>query len=630
MEQLIENTPATMAYRVLARKYRPQNFSDLIGQEAIVCTLNNAFKTGRIAQAWMLTGIRGVGKTTTARILARALNYKTKDIDQPTTLFDTLGEHCAQIIEGRHIDVIEMDAASHTGIDDIREIIEQIRYRPVSARYKIYIIDEVHMLSTQAFNGLLKTLEEPPPHVKFIFATTEIRKVPITILSRCQRFNLQRIETTVLVTHLRKVAQLEKVEAQDQALFMIARAAEGSVRDALSIFDQAIAYGNGKVDATAVSLMLGLTDQSRIIDLFESLMKGNIVNALHELRNQYNRGADPFVILTELADFNHLITRLRLTPEIIENLSLTEEERSRSLNFSQKLSIRVLSRSWQMLLKGLQEVNQAPHPIQAAEMLLIRLAHIADLPTLDEALTKLTQEKKTPIIVENHSSQESINESNLIKTEVAHSYTSSPISDTLQNQSSCSPEYIKIKTSEKIDFCNKIETRENVQTNQLNKNIINSSQIDPQLDTKATKEKIIIDSLQDIVDLADQHNEIHFKLLIKEFVHPVSFEPQHITLRLAEEAPRSLERDIKKMLYQWTGKHWNITLVNEGGKPTLQEESVAIQKSLFADAQTDPDIAKILNTFPGAKIIDIRFNKKENDLDLIPNIFDTDNNTNDE
>ncbi|ATO56833.1 DNA polymerase III subunit gamma/tau [Bartonella sp. 1-1C] len=603
--------PTIMTYRVLARKYRPQNFSDLIGQEAMVRTLNNAFTTGRIAQAWMLTGIRGVGKTTTARILSRALNYKTKDIDQPTTLFDTLGEHCAQIIEGRHIDVVEMDAASHTGIDDIREIIEQIRYRPVSARYKVYIIDEVHMLSTQAFNGLLKTLEEPPPHVKFIFATTEIRKVPITILSRCQRFNLQRVETTALVAHLRKISQLEKVEAQDQALFMIARAAEGSVRDALSIFDQAIAYSNGKVDTTAVSLMLGLTDQSHIIDLFESLMKGNIIHALHELRNQYNRGADPFVILTELANFNHLITRLRLTPEIIENSSLTEEERSRSLNFSQKLSIRILSRSWQMLLKGLQEVNQAPHPIQAAEMLLIRLAHVADLPTLDEALTKLTQEKNTPIIVENHSSQEIINESNLTKTEVAHSYTSSPISDTLQNQSSCSPKYIKIKTSEKIDFCNKIETCENVQTNQLHKNII-------------------IDSLQDIVDLADQHNEIHFKLLIKEFLHPVSFEPQHITLRLAEEAPRSLERDIKKMLYQWTGKHWTITLVNEGGKPTLQEESVAIQKSLFADAQTDPDIAKILNHFPGAKIIDIRFNKKENDLDLIPNIFDTDNNTNDE
>ncbi|CBI75857.1 DNA polymerase III gamma and tau subunit [Bartonella clarridgeiae 73] len=634
MEQLIEDMPAKMTYRVLARKYRPQNFSDLIGQEAMVCTLNNAFKTGRIAQAWMLTGIRGVGKTTTARILARALNYKTKDIDQPTTLFDKLGEHCTQIIEGRHMDVIEMDAASHTGIDDIREIIEQIRYRPISARYKVYIIDEVHMLSTQAFNGLLKTLEEPPPHVKFIFATTEIRKVPITILSRCQRFNLQRIETAVLVNHLRQIAQLEEIEVQDQALFVIARAAEGSVRDALSIFDQAIAHGNGKVDAIAVRIMLGLTDQSRIIDLFESIMKGNIVHALHELRNQYNAGADPFVILTELADFIHLITRLRLTPEIIENLSFTEEERSRSLDFSKKLSIPILSRSWQMLLKGLQEVNQAAHPIQAAEMLLIRLTHVADLPTLDEALTKLIQEKTTPIIVQNHSSQEIIREKNIIKTEVAHNYASSPISDTLQNQSNLSQkrtEHLKIKTSEKTNLCDTVEIREIVQTNQPDENIKNLSHISPQSEIETTEQKpIIINSLQDIVDLAEQHNEIHFKLLIKEFVHPVSFEPEHITLRLAEEAPRSLERDIKKMLHQWTGKHCTITLVNEGGEPTLQEKSIAIQKSLFSDAQTDPDIAKILNNFPGAKIIDIRFNKKENDLDLIPDIFNTDNNTNDE
>ncbi|WP_236823890.1 MULTISPECIES: DNA polymerase III subunit gamma/tau [unclassified Bartonella] len=625
----MENMPAIMTYRVLARKYRPQNFSDLIGQEAMVCTLNNAFKTGRIAQAWMLTGIRGVGKTTTARILARALNYKTKDIDQPTTLFDKLGEHCTQIIEGRHMDVIEMDAASHTGIDDIREIIEQIRYRPISARYKVYIIDEVHMLSTQAFNGLLKTLEEPPPHVKFIFATTEIRKVPITILSRCQRFNLQRIEAAVLVNHLCQIAQLEKIEVQDQALFMIARAAEGSVRDALSIFDQAIAHGNGKVDAITVRTMLGLNDQSRIIDLFESIMKGNIIHALHELHNQYNAGGDPFVILTELADFTHLITRLSLTPEIVENLSFTEEERSRSLDFSKKLSIRILSRSWQMLLKGLQEVNQASHPIQAAEMLLIRLTHVADLPTLDEALTKLTQEKTTSIIVQNHSSQEIINESNIIQTEVAHNYAFSPISDKLKNQSNLSQkhtEQLKIKTSENMNFCDTTEIREIFQTNQPNENINNLSGIFPQSEIETTEQKpIIINSLQDIVDLAEQHNEIHFKLLIKEFVHPVSFEPEHITLRLAEEAPRSLERDIKKILHQWTGKQWTITVVNEGGGPTLQEESVAIQKSLFSDAQTDPDIAKILNNFPGAKIIDIRFNKKENDLDLIPDIFDIDN-----
>ncbi len=377
------------AYRVLARKYRPQNFDDLIGQEPMVRTLKNAFETGRIAQAWMLTGVRGVGKTTTARILARALNYKTDTTDQPTIDLSVPGEHCRAIMEGRHVDVIEMDAASHTGIDDIREIIEQVRYRPVSARYKVYIIDEVHMLSTQAFNGLLKTLEEPPPHVKFIFATTEIRKVPITVLSRCQRFDLRRIESGALAAHLRRIAEAEKITVDDASLAMIARAGEGSARDSLSIFDQAIAHGAGEVTAEAVRSMLGLADRARIIDLFEMLMRGDVAAALKEFRAQYDSGADPSVVLTELADFNHLVTRLRFTPEVGEDVSLSEDERRRGLDFAGKLSVRVLSRTWQILLKGIAEVDTANRPVQAAEMLLIRLAHAADLPTLDEALRGL-------------------------------------------------------------------------------------------------------------------------------------------------------------------------------------------------------------------------------------------------
>ena len=396
----MENPTAETAYRVLARKYRPQNFSDLIGQEPMVRTLTNAFDTGRIAQAWMLTGVRGVGKTTTARILARALNYKTDTIDKPTIHMDKLGEHCQAIMEGRHVDVIEMDAASHTGIDDIREIIEQVRYRPVSARYKVYIIDEVHMLSTQAFNGLLKTLEEPPPHVKFIFATTEIRKVPVTVLSRCQRYNLRRVDSGVLAAHLKKIAGQEAIEAEDNALSMIARAGEGSVRDALSILDQAIAHGDGKVDAQSVRSMLGLADRARIIDLFELIMKGDIAGALKEFRDQYDAGADPIVILNELAEFNHLVTSLRFTPEIAADISLTEEERQKGLSFSQKLSIRVLSRTWQMLLKGMQEVDQAASPINASEMLLIRLTHAADLPTLDEALKALSNQPNSAGAIE--------------------------------------------------------------------------------------------------------------------------------------------------------------------------------------------------------------------------------------
>ncbi|HEU4986253.1 MAG TPA: DNA polymerase III subunit gamma/tau, partial [Rhizobiaceae bacterium] len=337
------------AYRVLARKYRPRDFSALIGQEPMVRTLTNAFTSGRIAQAWMLTGVRGVGKTTTARILARALNYKTAAIDTPTVDLSVPGEHCEAIMEGRHVDVIEMDAASHTGIDDIRDIIEQVRYAPVSARYKVYIIDEVHMLSTQAFNGLLKTLEEPPPHVKFIFATTEIRKVPITVLSRCQRFDLRRVDANLLTGHLKAIAGEEGVEVEDEALAMIARAAEGSVRDSLSILDQAIAHSSGKVTAETVRDMLGLADRTRVIDLFEHLMKGDVAAALQEFRAQYDVGADPATVLTDLAEFNHLVTRMRFVPSAAEDASLSEEERRRGLEFSTSLSVRVLSRAWQML-----------------------------------------------------------------------------------------------------------------------------------------------------------------------------------------------------------------------------------------------------------------------------------------
>ncbi|WP_159588401.1 DNA polymerase III subunit gamma/tau, partial [Chelativorans xinjiangense] len=377
------------AYRVLARKYRPRDFSALIGQEPMVRTLTNAFSAGRIAQAWMLTGVRGVGKTTTARILARALNYKTDTVDQPSIDLKTLGEHCEAILEGRHVDVIEMDAASHTGIDDIRDIIEQVRYAPVSARYKVYIIDEVHMLSNQAFNGLLKTLEEPPPHVKFIFATTEIRKVPITILSRCQRFDLRRIDAAVIKTDLSRIGGLEGVEAEDEALAMIARAAEGSMRDAQSIFDQAIAHSSGKVTTETVRDMLGLADRARVIDLFEHLMKGDVAAALAEFRAQYDTGADPATVLTDLAQFNHLVTRLRFVPEAAGDAALSEAERERGLAFSKMLSVRVLSRAWQMLLKGIQEVQSSNAPVAAGEMVLIRIAHAADLPTLDEALKAL-------------------------------------------------------------------------------------------------------------------------------------------------------------------------------------------------------------------------------------------------
>ncbi|MFD2226021.1 DNA polymerase III subunit gamma/tau, partial [Microvirga arabica] len=377
-------------YRVLARKYRPRTFDDLIGQEAMVRTLSNAFETGRIPQAWMLTGVRGVGKTTTARILARGLNYQKPDgSGAPTIHMPELGVHCEAIMESRHVDVLEMDAASHTGIDDVRQIIDGIRYSPVSARYKVYIIDEVHMLSEKAFNAFLKTLEEPPPHAKFIFATTEIRKVPVTILSRCQRFDLRRIEADKLVGHLSRICDAEGVKADQEALAAIARAAEGSARDSLSLMDQAIAHGAGVVTPDTVRDMLGLADRSQVIDLFEAIMRGDVPAAFAGLRSQYDAGADPAVILSDLAAFSHIVTRLKLIAEAARDPALSEIERTRGMDYAAKLSVRTLSRAWQILLKGIPEVQASNRPIAAAEMVLVRLAYAADLPTPDEALRAL-------------------------------------------------------------------------------------------------------------------------------------------------------------------------------------------------------------------------------------------------
>src|SRR5712672_611441 len=339
-------------YRVLARKYRPSSFEDLIGQDAVVRTVSNAFETGRIPQAWILTGVRGVGKTTTARILARALNYELSDgsIAGPTVKMPAIGTHCQAIMESRHIDVIEMDAASHNGVDDVRQINDAIRYAPVSARYKVYILDEVHMLSGAAFNALLKTLEEPPPHAKFVFATTEIRKVPVTVLSRCQRFDLRRVEAGTLVAHLEGIAAKEAITAEPEALALIARAAEGSVRDALSLLDQAIAHAAGGIRAQDVRAMLGLADRTRVIGLFESLMKGDVGAALKELREQYDIGADPLVVLADIAEFTHFVTRIKIVPAVADDISLGEAERTRGRALAATLSMRVLSRTWQMLL----------------------------------------------------------------------------------------------------------------------------------------------------------------------------------------------------------------------------------------------------------------------------------------
>ena len=590
----MDKQSADGAYRVLARKYRPQNFNDLIGQEPMVRTLKNAFETGRIAQAWMLTGVRGVGKTTTARILARALNYKTDTIDQPTIDLNELGEDCQAIMEGRHVDVIEMDAASHTGIDDIREIIEQVRYRPVSARYKVYIIDEVHMLSTQAFNGLLKTLEEPPPHVKFIFATTEIRKVPITVLSRCQRFDLRRIESGTLAAHLRRIAEAEKIEVDDASLAMIARAGEGSARDSLSIFDQAIAHGAGKVDAEAVRSMLGLADRARIIDLFEMLMRGDVAGALTEFRAQYDVGADPSVVLTDLADFNHLVTRLRFTPDVAEDVSLSQDERQRGREFAQKLSVRVLSRTWQMLLKGIAEVDTATRPVQAAEMLLIRLAHAADLPTLDEALRGL---ENGSVSASRPPASNAPSEGSLSGGSAPHARAGVDAIGSTSIGSGASG----AATAMRIVETSPQPVQQAVQ----------------QMQVEAAPQPLVpINSLEDIVAIADKHRDMQFKILVKNCVRLAAIAPGRLEIGLTDDAPKSLVSDISQRLLNWTGIRWVVTVARDVAGQTIAEAETERRDNLVTDARADPDVAAILAAFPGAKITDVRIAVQSEDEDL--------------
>ncbi len=377
-------------YQVLARKYRPETFADLIGQEAMVRTLKNAFAADRIHHAFMMTGIRGTGKTTTARIIAKGLNCIGPDgTGGPTTEPCGACEHCTAITEGRHVDVLEMDAASRTGVGDIREIIDSVAYRAASARYKIYIIDEIHMLSNNAFNALLKTLEEPPPHVKFIFATTEIRKVPVTVLSRCQRFDLRRIEPEVMIAHLEKIAAKENAQINHEALALITRAAEGSVRDAMSLLDQAISHGAGETGADQVRAMLGLADRGRVMDLFESIMRGDAAAALSELAAQYSDGADPVAVLRDLAEITHWVSVIKITPATAEDPTVGPDERLRGADLAGRLDLRILARMWQMLLKSLEEVAHAPNAMMAAEMAVIRMTHVADLPTPDELIRKL-------------------------------------------------------------------------------------------------------------------------------------------------------------------------------------------------------------------------------------------------
>jgi DNA polymerase III subunit gamma/tau len=542
-------------YRVLARKYRPRTFDDLIGQEAMVRTLSNAFDTGRIPQAWMLTGVRGVGKTTTARILARGLNYEKPDgSGQPTIHMPGLGVHCEAIMESRHVDVLEMDAASHTGIDDVRQIIDGIRYSPVTARYKVYIIDEVHMLSEKAFNAFLKTLEEPPPHAKFVFATTEIRKVPVTILSRCQRFDLRRIEADKLVAHLSRICDAEGVQADQEALAAIARAAEGSARDSLSLLDQAIAHGAGVVKSDTVRDMLGLADRTQVIDLFEAVMRGDVPAAFAGLRAQYDAGADPGVILSDLAAFSHVVTRLKLIPEAARDPALSEIERVRGTDYAQKLSVRTLSRAWQILLKGIPEVQAANRPVAAAEMVLVRLAYAADLPTPDEALRILKDGAPLP--------------------------SGGPPAPSARPNGPSASGPMALAASQ--------------------------AQPQPRPQPSSSAEPTMrLRRFEDVVALAGEKREIVLKAALERDVRLVRFEEGRIELSLTETGSRTIANDLTRALQQWTGERWMVALSSEEGEPTLHEKAVAAERERKAGAANHPLVQAVLSKFPGAQIVNV-------------------------
>jgi DNA polymerase-3 subunit gamma/tau len=559
-------------YRVLARKYRPSSFDDLIGQDAMVRTVSNAFETGRIPQAWILTGVRGVGKTTTARILARALNYELPDssVTGPTIHMPVPGVHCQAIMESRHIDVLEMDAASHTGVDDVRQINDSVRYAPASARYKVYIIDEVHMLSTAAFNAFLKTLEEPPEHAKFVFATTEIRKVPVTVLSRCQRFDLRRVEADVLMAHLANIAKREDVEAEPEALGIIARAAEGSVRDSLSLFDQAIAHAAGPVRADAVRQMLGLADRTRVIDLFDSLVRGDIAGAFKEFREQYDTGADPIVVLSDLAEFVNFVTRVKIVPATADNVAFGETERRRGREFAAKLSMRVLSRMWQMLLKGITEAQAATRPAAAAEMVLVRIAYVADMPTPDEAIRMLEQNGgASPAVAGNGVSRS------------APAPGSSAMQPAPARGSISSP-----RTSADISLRPQMSA--------------------PMPEAASAPAALRIASFPELVALAAEKRDLLTKAALEADVRLVRIEDGRLEVTLERSASRTLINDLSRKLEQWTGRRWTVIVSNEAGQPTLRSQNEVQKNQRERAAEADPRVKEVLARFPGAKVVEVR------------------------
>jgi len=565
------------AYRVLARKYRPSTFAELIGQEAMVRTLSNAFATDRIAHAFILTGVRGVGKTTTARILARGLNCVGPDgSGGPTIAPCGVCANCRQIAEDRYSDVVEMDAASRTGVDDIRELTEGLLYRkPDLGRYRVYIIDEVHMLSRNAFNALLKTLEEPPPHAKFVFATTEIQKVPLTVLSRCQRFSLRRVPIELLVAHYRRIADAEAVEAEPAALALIARAADGSVRDGLSLLDQAIASTEGRITEAAVRDMLGVADRGRVLDLLESVLRGDAGDALDRMDLLYQDGADPLLVLQDLLDLSHFLTRLKLAPEAGVGDPIVEGDRKRAAPLSEKLTLPALARIWQMLLKGLEEVQAAPSPIQAAEMVLVRLAYVADLPVPADLVRSLTTPPARgigPVAAE-------------------------PVANRASGIEPAPPSEPPIAAAPATTAVGSLAAATRGEPAELgNPPPTNSVEYDP-----------MPQSFAEVVALFDKRREAVISAHLREHVHLIAFEPGRIEFRPADGAPSNLANRISQLLGEWTGERWLVARSQAApGEPTLREQEERGESDLRNEVTRHPLVQAVLETFPGATIAAVR------------------------
>ncbi|MDB2476098.1 DNA polymerase III subunit gamma/tau [Paracoccaceae bacterium] len=570
------------SYQVLARKYRPETFADLVGQDAMVRTLKNAFAADRIAQAFIMTGIRGTGKTTTARIIAKGMNCIGPDGQGgPTTDPCGVCEHCSAIIEGRHVDVMEMDAASRTGVDDIREIIDSVHYRAASARYKIYIIDEVHMLSTNAFNALLKTLEEPPTHVKFIFATTEIRKVPVTVLSRCQRFDLRRIEPEVMIALMRKIASAEAAEITDDALALITRAAEGSARDATSLLDQAISHGAGETTADQVRAMLGLADRGRVLDLFEAIMRGDASAALSELGAQYSDGADPMAIMRDLAEITHWISVVKITPDAADDPTVSPDERARGATLSEQLAMRVLTRMWQMLLKALDEVAQAPNSMMAAEMAIIRLTHVADLPSPEELIKKLQNSSPPPVPPSGGTSG------------VSAGIVTNAQSNTMVTSASTGGPTASLGSAQPA--------------------------------TKTVSALAHYATFDAVVDLVRSQRDVKLLVEVESCIRLVSYQPGRIEFTPTSDAPSDLSQRLGGALQRWTGARWAIILSNTGTAATITEDRTAAEGAIKAEAQQHPLMQAAIASFPNAKIIDIRTAAEitaDAELDALPEVED--------